>query len=90
MWPPPSTRTSAPPPVAEMVKNFNRVFFEGVAGALNERGGASHVEYGRPERAPLLVLAGEIDHVVPPAIAKAIAHWRISVAHPRTRLVDGS
>lgn len=54
------------------IPSFNRVFFEGVAGALNEKGGASHVEYGRPERAPLLVLAGEIDHVVPPAIAKAI------------------
>jgi non-heme chloroperoxidase len=54
------------------IPSFNRVFFEGVAGALNEQGGASHVEYGRPERAPLLVLAGEIDHVVPPAIAKAI------------------
>jgi len=54
------------------IPSFNRVFFEGVAGALNEKGGASHVEYGRPERAPLLVIAGEIDHVVPPAIAKAI------------------
>lgn len=53
------------------IPSFNRVFFEGVAGAFNENG-VSHVEYGRPERAPLLVLAGEIDHVVPPAIAKAI------------------
>ena len=54
------------------IPSFNRVFFEGVAAAFNEKGGASHVEYGRPERAPLLILAGEIDHVVPPAIAKAI------------------
>jgi len=54
------------------IPSFNRVFFEGVAGAFDEKGGASHVDYGRPERAPLLVLAGEIDHVVPPAIAKAI------------------
>jgi len=54
------------------IPSFNRVFFEGVAGALNEKGGASHVEYSRPDRAPLLVIAGEIDHVVPPAIAKAI------------------
>jgi pimeloyl-ACP methyl ester carboxylesterase len=53
------------------IPSFNRVFFEGVAGAFNENG-VSHVDYGRPERAPLLVLAGEIDHVVPPAIAKAI------------------
>lgn len=63
------------------IPSFNRVFFEGVAGALNEKGGASHVEYGRPERAPLLVLAGEIDHVVPPAIAKAIvAKYRAGAA----------
>jgi pimeloyl-ACP methyl ester carboxylesterase len=54
------------------IPSFNRVFFEGVAAAFNEKGGQSHVEYGRPERAPLLILAGEIDHVVPPAIAKAI------------------
>lgn len=54
------------------IPSFNRVFFEGVAAAFNEKGGASHVDYGRPERAPLLILAGEIDHVVPPAIAKAI------------------
>jgi len=53
------------------IPSFNRVFFEGVAGAFNENG-ASHVEYGRPERAPLLVLTGSIDHVVPPAIGKAI------------------
>jgi non-heme chloroperoxidase len=54
------------------IPSFNRVFFEGVAAAFNEKGGASHVDYGRTDRAPLLVLAGEIDHVVPPAIAKAI------------------
>ncbi|MGX5679859.1 alpha/beta hydrolase [Schumannella luteola] len=54
------------------VNSYNRVFFEGVAGAFNEKGGVTHVEYGRPERAPLLIITGEIDHVVPPAIGKAI------------------
>ncbi len=54
------------------VNSYNRVFFEGVAGAFNEKGGVSHVDYGRTDRAPLLVIAGEIDHVVPPAIARAI------------------
>ena len=54
------------------VNSYNRVFFEGVAGAFNEKGGVSHVDYDRADRAPLLVIAGEIDHVVPPAIAKAI------------------
>ena len=54
------------------VNSYNRVFFEGVAGAFNEKGGVSHVDFGRADRAPLLVITGEIDHVVPPAIGKAI------------------
>jgi pimeloyl-ACP methyl ester carboxylesterase len=53
------------------VPSYNRVFFEGVAAAFNEKGGASHVDFGRTERAPLLLLAGDRDHVVPPAIVKA-------------------
>ncbi|KQM82646.1 alpha/beta hydrolase [Agromyces sp. Leaf222] len=54
------------------VNSYNRVFFEGVAGAFNEKGGVSHVDYAKADRAPLLVITGEIDHVVPPAIGKAI------------------
>ena len=54
------------------VNSYNRVFFEGVAGAFNEKNGVSHVDYAKPDRAPLLVITGEIDHVVPPAIGKAI------------------
>ncbi|HEY3338912.1 MAG TPA: alpha/beta fold hydrolase [Propionicimonas sp.] len=54
------------------INSYNRVFFEGVAAAFNEKGGVTHVEYGRPDRAPLLVIAGGIDNVVPPAICKAI------------------
>lgn len=54
------------------VNSYNRVFFEGVSSVLNEKGGVTHVDYGRTERAPLLVITGEIDHVVPPAIGKAI------------------
>jgi len=55
------------------VNSYNRVFFEGVAAAFNEKGGASHVDFGLTDRAPLLILTGEIDHVVPPAIGEAIA-----------------
>lgn len=54
------------------VNSYNRVFFEGVAGAFNEKGGAGHVDFGRADRAPLLIMTGEIDHVVPPAIGRAI------------------
>ena len=39
---------------------------------LNEKGGVTHVDYGRPDRAPLLLITGEHDHVVPPAIGRAI------------------
>jgi pimeloyl-ACP methyl ester carboxylesterase len=53
------------------VPSYNKVFFEGVGAAFNEKGGASHVDFGRSERAPLLLIAGERDHVVPPAIVKA-------------------
>ena len=55
------------------VNSYNRVFFEGVTSVLNEKGGVTHVDYARADRAPLLVITGEIDHVVPPAIGRAIA-----------------
>ena len=54
------------------VPSYNRVFFEGVASAFNEKNGASHVDYGRRDRAPLLIITGSRDHVVPPAIGRAI------------------
>lgn len=54
------------------VPSYNRVFFEGVAATANEKGGVSHVDYARADRAPLLVITGGIDNVVPPAIGKAI------------------
>lgn len=57
----------------QAINSVNRVFFEGVAGAFAARTGASHVDYGKPDRAPLLLIGGERDHVVPPAIVRAIA-----------------
>jgi pimeloyl-ACP methyl ester carboxylesterase len=54
------------------INSFNRVFFEGVGAAFNEKGGASHVDFAKADRAPLLIITGEIDHVVPPAIGEAI------------------
>ncbi|HAN22995.1 MAG: alpha/beta hydrolase [Microbacterium sp.] len=54
------------------VPSYNRVFFEGVAAAFSEKKGASHVDYARTDRAPLLVITGSRDHVVPPAIGRAI------------------
>lgn len=54
------------------VNSYNRVFFEGVSSVLNEKGGVTHVDYARADRAPLLVITGERDHVVPPAIGRAI------------------
>ncbi len=54
------------------VPSYNRVFFEGVSAAFNEKGGVSHVDYAKPDRAPLLVITGQKDHVVPPAIGRAI------------------
>lgn len=64
------------------VNSYNRVFFEGVASTLNEKGGVSHVDYARADRAPLLVITGEIDHVVPPAIGRAIVKKYRSTGSP--------
>ncbi|MBN9154031.1 MAG: alpha/beta hydrolase [Microbacterium sp.] len=54
------------------IPSYNRVFFEGVGAAFNEKGGASHVDYAKADRAPLLIITGSRDHVVPPAIGRAI------------------
>ena len=56
---------------AEAVNSYNRVFFEGVTSAVLGHG-PSQVDFGRPDRAPLLIITGDKDHVVPPAIGKAI------------------
>lgn len=64
------------------VNSYNRVFFEGVTSVLNEKGGVTHVDYARADRAPLLILTGEIDHVVPPAIGKAIVKKYASSGSP--------
>ena len=55
----------------QAVNSVNRVFFEGVAGAVTGKG-PSKVDFARADRAPLLVITGDKDHVVPPAVGKAI------------------
>jgi pimeloyl-ACP methyl ester carboxylesterase len=64
------------------VNSYNRVFFEGVTSVLNEKGGVTRVGYSRTDRAPLLLIAGEIDHVVPPAIVRAIEKKYLSTGSP--------
>ncbi|MFJ3403745.1 hypothetical protein [Promicromonospora sp. NPDC090134] len=51
---------------------YNRVLFEGVLALFNEGRGVTKVDYTRADRAPLLVIMGGEDHVVPPAIGKAL------------------
>ena len=67
------------------VNSYNRVFFEGVLSVLNEKGGVTHVDYTRTDRAPLLIITGEIDHVVPPAIGEAIVKKYTEDGQPRDR-----
>lgn len=57
---------------AEAVPSYNRVFFEGVLAAFNEKGGLSHVDFAKADRKPLLFIAGGNDHVIPPKLVKAI------------------
>jgi len=64
------------------VNSYNRVFFEGVASVLNEKGGVTHVDYARVDRAPLLLIAGEIDNVVPPTIVRAVEKKYRSTGSP--------
>jgi non-heme chloroperoxidase len=53
------------------IPSVNRVLFEGVFSLPRPRTGITRVDFGRADRAPLLILTGERDHVVPPAIGKA-------------------
>lgn len=56
---------------ASAVPSYNRVFFEGVLSVFDEKRGITRVDFRKPDRAPLLLISGEIDHVAPPAIQKA-------------------
>ncbi|MGB3376425.1 MAG: alpha/beta hydrolase [Microbacterium sp.] len=66
------------------VNSYNRVFFEGVLSVFNERRGVTRVDYARTDRSALLVLTGEIDHVVPPAIGRAIVKKYAASGSPAT------
>lgn len=51
--------------------SVNRVFFEGVLSLPKAKTGITRVDFEKPDRAPLLLISGEIDHVAPPAIQRA-------------------
>ncbi|MGW4371442.1 alpha/beta hydrolase [Nocardia takedensis] len=57
---------------ASAVNSVNRVYFEGVLSLPRGKSGISAVDFLKPDRAPLLLISGEIDHVAPPAIQKAM------------------
>ncbi|MET8351825.1 MULTISPECIES: alpha/beta fold hydrolase [unclassified Micromonospora] len=54
------------------VPGAGRVYFEGAFANLDPRSPA-RVDAGRDDRAPLLLMAGEVDHVVPPSVVRANA-----------------
>ncbi|MGX5769841.1 alpha/beta hydrolase [Microbacterium ureisolvens] len=53
------------------VNSVNRVFFEGVLSLPRQKTGITRVDFHKPDRAPLLLISGGIDHVAPPAIQRA-------------------
>ncbi|MBJ2121454.1 alpha/beta hydrolase [Arthrobacter sp. MSA 4-2] len=53
------------------INSVNRVFFEGVLSLPKQKTGITKVDFRKPDRAPLLLISGGIDHVAPPAIQKA-------------------
>jgi len=56
---------------ASAVNSVNRVFFEGVLSLPKEKTGITRVDFLKPDRAPLLLISGGIDHVAPAPIQKA-------------------
>ncbi|MEV4657863.1 alpha/beta fold hydrolase [Micromonospora sp. NPDC049301] len=54
------------------VPGAGRVLFEGSFANLDPRSPA-RVDTGRDDRAPLLLMAGEVDHVVPPSVVRSNA-----------------
>lgn len=54
------------------IPSFNRLFFDGVLALPRARSGVTRVSFGKPDRAPLLLIAGENDHVAPPALQRAL------------------
>lgn len=54
------------------IPSYNRLFFEGVLAIPQAENGITRVDFLKPDRAPLLLIAGEIDHVAPPAVQKAL------------------
>lgn len=65
----------------QAVNSYNQLFFEGVASAITGKG-ITAVDVAKADRAPLLILTGEIDHVVPPAIGRAIVKKYRSTGSP--------
>ncbi|MEV4689412.1 alpha/beta hydrolase [Microbacterium sp. LWH3-1.2] len=53
------------------VNSVNRVFFEGVLSLPRPKTGVTRVDFRKPDRAPLLLISGGIDHVAPLAIQRA-------------------
>ncbi|WP_084077731.1 alpha/beta hydrolase [Demequina sp. NBRC 110057] len=57
---------------ASGIPAVNRVFFEGVLSLPRTRTGITRVDYTKADRAPLLIISGELDHVVPPSVHRSL------------------
>ena len=67
-----------------------RVLFQGAFANFNPRA-ATRIDFRNDDRAPLLFIAGQADHVVPPKVNKA--NWRLyrkSPPSPTTRNSPGA
>lgn len=53
------------------IPGTNRAFFEAAYAGLSRKSPAA-VDYGKPDRAPLLLLVGGNDHISPPALNKKL------------------
>ncbi|UGT44089.1 alpha/beta hydrolase [Nocardia yamanashiensis] len=57
---------------ASAINSYNRVFFEGVLSLPKPETGITAVDFRKPDRAPLLLISGGIDHVAPPSVQQAM------------------
>ena len=68
------------------------ILWQGLEGALTSRGNAKsdgHVDFAKADRAPLLLIGGSKDNVVPPAVVKAELKYYKGPAVVEMKIFDG-
>jgi pimeloyl-ACP methyl ester carboxylesterase len=74
---------------AQIVPDSGRPFFQGAFSAF-DRASPARVDFANPDRAPLLLIAGEADHAMPAAVVRrTFRAYRASPARTELRVFPG-